>query len=501
MDIRVVATPLASLRDDALLVLLRKGQDPAAALRPLGNPFPQQAQTLVDRKAFAGDDGQVRALTGTSRGRLGTVVLVGLGGEQPLDMDAVRRGAAAGVRAARDHGARSVSIALPGGRGAARADRLAGAAAEGAVLGLYRFEAYKSEKAKTGVDVVTIVAPRGQRAAAERGAREGQVIGEAVLVARDLGNEPGNSATPTYLAQRALAIAREEGLEARVFDEADMRAMGMGALLGVAKGSHEPAKLIVLRYEPRGGGRRDTVAIVGKGLTFDTGGISIKPAARLEEMKFDMCGGAAVIAAMQAVARLKVGVRVVGIVPSTENMPGGGSYKPGDILRAMNGVTIEVKNTDAEGRLILADALSWATMRLKPKPKAIIDLATLTGACVVALGDQCAGLVSTDEALAARIERASEESGDAVWRLPLKPGYRKQIESTFADVSNLGGSGAGALTAAAFLQKFTGDVPWAHLDIAGTAWTDREEGYRRPGATGFGVRVLARLLQRWGRAT
>jgi leucyl aminopeptidase len=216
-------------------------------------------------------------------------------------------------------------------------------------------------------------------------------------------------------------------------------------------------------------------------------------------MKFDMCGGAAVIAAMEAVARLRVGVRVVGLVPATENMPGGGAYKPGDILKAMNGVTIEVKNTDAEGRLILADALAYASSKLRPRPRAVLDLATLTGACVVALGDQCAGLVANDDALADRISRAAEESGDPVWRLPMKPGYRKQMESTYADISNLGGPGAGALTAAAFLERFVGKVPWAHLDIAGTAWTEANDGYRKSGATGFGVRLLARLLAGWGR--
>ena len=285
-----------------------------------------------------------------------------------------------------------------------------------------------------------------------------------------------------------------------------MRSLGMGSLLGVAKGSEEPAKLIVLTYEPRGAqGRRrgrkapDTVAVVGKGLTFDSGGISIKPAEKMEDMKFDMCGGAAVLGVMQAVARLRPAVRVVGLVPSSENMPDGAAYKPGDILKAMNGVTIEVVNTDAEGRLILADALAYATSKLRPKPSAIVDMATLTGACVVALGSACAGLVSNDDRLAARVFAAGEASGDPVWRLPLRDRHRDQIKSVYADIKNSGGREAGALTAAAFLEKFVAGVPWAHVDIAGMAWTDQSRGVLSKGATGFGVRLVVRMLQSWGR--
>jgi len=275
----------------------------------------------------------------------------------------------------------------------------------------------------------------------------------------------------------------------------------MGSLLAVSQGSREPAKLITLTYEPRkrSRGTIETIALVGKGLTFDSGGISLKPGAKMEDMKFDMCGGAAVLGAMRAIAQLEVGVRVVAVVPSSENMPDGGAYKPGDILKAMNGKTIEVRNTDAEGRLILADALSYATSKLRPRPKAVVDLATLTGACVVALGDQHAALVSNHDPLADQLLAASAESGDALWRMPLTDGYRKKLESPVADLSNLGSPGAGTLTAAAFLENFTGRVPWAHLDIAGMAWTAKTTGFFSPGATGFGVRVIARFLQGRGR--
>ncbi len=316
---------------------------------------------------------------------------------------------------------------------------------------------------------------------------------------RDLGNEPGNVATPTFLAETAKRIAQTYGLKLKVFEKDEMASLGMGSLLGVAQGSVQPPKLIMLTYEPANARKADTVAIVGKGLTFDTGGISIKPAEKMEDMKFDMCGGAAVLGVMQAVARIGLPIRVVGLVPASENMPDAGAYKPGDILKASNGTTIEIVNTDAEGRLILADALAYATSKLDPKPKAVVDMATLTGACVVALGSACAGLVSNDDRLAKRLEVAGEASGDPVWRLPLKDRYRDQIKSVYADVKNSGGREAGALTAAAFLEKFVGGVPWAHLDIAGMAWTDSNRGTLSRGGTGFGVRVVVRMLQAWGR--
>jgi leucyl aminopeptidase len=322
-------------------------------------------------------------------------------------------------------------------------------------------------------------------------------VGEAVCLARDLGNEPGNVATPTFLAATARRIADENGLRLRVMEEPEMKKLGMGALLGVSQGSAEPAKLIILTYEPKGRRRRDTVALVGKGLTFDSGGISIKPGAKMEDMKFDMCGGAAVLGTMQAVARLQVPVRVVGLVPASENLPDAAAYKPGDVLKALNGVTIEIRNTDAEGRLIMADALAYATTKMRPRPKAVLDMATLTGACVVALGDQCAGLVSNDDRLAQRVFDAGEAAGDAVWRLPLKPGYGKQLASPYADTSNLGTGGGGAITAGAFLEKFVGKVPWAHIDIAGMAWTEKADGYLLKGATGFGVALLSRMLADW----
>lgn len=498
MDLHVRSTPVGSHQDDVLVLLLAPGDEPARTLDAAGKAYRAAYEALVEREGFAAKPDQIRVLTGAPRDRYPVVVLAGMG--KVADAQPLRDAASQGLRQVRELGIRSASVLLPTGKGGLfRADRVGDAVAEGAIIGLYRFQVHKSEKAKTAVDSLTLLAPRGEAQRAERGAERGRIVGEAVRLARDLGNEPGNRATPTYLAETAMEIAGEHGLDVQILEEEDMERLGMGALLGVSQGSAEPAKLILLTYEPpRATAKTDTVAIVGKGLTFDAGGISIKPAAKMDEMRFDMCGGAAVLATMQAVPRLRVPVRVVGVVPTSENLLGARAYKPGDILRAMNGTTIEVKNTDAEGRLILADALSYVTSKVRPKPKTVIDLATLTGACVVALGDQRCGLVSNDDALAARIEAAGERSGDLAWRLPLQDGYRKQLDTPFADVANLGsGPGAGTITAAAFLEKFVGKSRWAHLDIAGTAWTDSQSGLLTKGATGFGVRLLCNLLSGW----
>jgi leucyl aminopeptidase len=505
MDIRVESRPFSRSKEDAVLVFATKGKDGkarlgSASVRSAGAGFAGALRLLEQRQAFAGAAGQTAVLHDRPGSRVETLVVAGVGDERKASLVALREAAAEGARAARDAGAKRVSVVLPESPAAiSRADTAAEAVTEGVRLGLYVFEAYKSEKSKKAVESVTILAPRAKAAGARRGVAEGQILSDSVLLVRDLGNEPGNTATPTYLADRARSIAAAEGLQVRILERDDMKALGMGSLLGVAQGSAQPPKLIVLTHEPKTNRRVDTVAVVGKGLTFDSGGISIKPAEKMEDMKFDMCGGAAVLGVLQAVARLRLPLRVVGLVPASENLPGGNAYKPGDILKASNGVTIEVVNTDAEGRLILADALSYATGRMKPKPSAVVDMATLTGACVVALGGECAGLVSNDDRLAGRLFAAGEETGDALWRLPLKEGYRKQIQSVYADVKNSGGRSAGALTAAAFLEKFVAGTPWAHLDIAGTAWTEASKGTQSKGATGFGVRVVTRMLQAWSR--
>ncbi len=498
MQTIVKTTPLGRARADAAILFVRSKENAARFVRSAGSSFSGGYASLREGDAFDGSAGQSRLLLAGRDARLPRLVLVGVGDGK--DLETVRAASACGARAARDAGAGSIALVMPAKLTGRAAAQMAEALVEGAIVGLYRYELFKSKPSKQSVESLTLLTNGSTEAVCKRGATEGRILGDGVCVARDLGNEPSNTGTPTFLAETARRICdAEESLSLKVLEEDDMQALGMGSLLGVGQGSAEPSKLIFMTHEPkkRGGKRPPTVAIVGKGITFDTGGISIKPANKLEDMKFDMCGGAAVIGTMQAIAQLNVPTRVVGVVPAVENMPDGTAYKPGDILRAMNGTTIEVRNTDAEGRLILADALAYVTSKLRPKPKAVVDLATLTGACVVALGNHHAAVISNHENVVSALQGAAESSGDALWRMPLGEGHRRQLDSPYADVSNLGSPGAGTLTAAAFLEKFTNKLPWAHLDIAGMAWTDRNEGRFTKGATGFGVRVMARFLQSW----
>ena len=322
---------------------------------------------------------------------------------------------------------------------------------------------------------------------AKQGLRQGHAIGAAINTARELGDLPGNICTPGYLARQAREMARGQArATATVLNEKQMESLGMGALLSVSRGSDQAAKLISIDY--RGGKKGESpVVLVGKGITFDSGGISLKPGAKMDEMKYDMCGAASVLGTMQAIIALQAPINVVGIVPAAENLPSGGATKPGDIVTSMSGITIEVLNTDAEGRLVLCDALSYAG---KYKPRAVIDIATLTGACIVALGHHNAGLLGNHQPLADQLLQAGSDSGDSAWQLPIDPRYQKQLHSNFADIANIGGPAAGTITAACFLSRFTEDFHWAHLDIAGVAWT---QGAKK-GATGRPVAMLLEYL-------
>jgi leucyl aminopeptidase len=332
---------------------------------------------------------------------------------------------------------------------------------------------------------------------ARLGARRGAILAECQNLARDLSNQPGNALPPDALAREAQRVAKQVGLRARVLGVPELRKLGMGGLLAVGAGSANPPRLIVLEYRPkRARAARDTLCVVGKGITFDSGGISIKPSAGMEEMKHDMSGAAAVVGALRACALLSVPHHVVGVIGAAENMPSGTAYRPGDIVTTASGKTIEVLNTDAEGRVVLADALHYA--RTEFEPRAIIDLATLTGACVVALGRWASGLFGNNEALAERVRRAGEATGERAWPMPLWDGHREAVRSDVADVKNTGaGREAGSSTAAAFLAAFVGDTPWVHLDIAGTGWTTRNGPGQPKGATGVGVRLLLELLAEW----
>src|SRR5581483_9216613 len=327
----------------------------------------------------------------------------------------------------------------------------------------------------------------------KEGVRRGVATSEAAVFVRDLCNHPSNVMTPSRIAQEAKTIAREHGVKLKVLERVDMEKLGMGALLGVARGSHEPPKFIILDYRGTGteGRHAKPIVFVGKTITFDTGGISLKPAENMEQMKADMTGGAEVLATVRAAARLRLPIHVIGILPATENMPGGGAMKPGDIVKTLSGQTVEVQNTDAEGRLILADGLAYAT---RYKPAAVIDVATLTGACMVALGQFAIGMFGNDETLKESMRKAGLKTGERVWEMPLWEEYFEKLKSDVADMRNIGGRGGGMITAALFLSKFVGDYPWVHLDIASTDWSERERAYIPKGPTGIGTRLLIQYL-------
>jgi len=368
--------------------------------------------------------------------------------------------------------------------------------AEGILLGDYRFAKYKQTTRKEtdyqGISTIWFSCDTGTPSV-RKGLKKAMNAADAARRARDMANEPGNGWTAKEFAEYAKSLADTHGLACTCLDKKEMEQLGMGGILGVNQGSVTPPCLVILEYDP--GRKTNTLLLVGKGLTFDTGGISIKPAAGMEEMKYDMCGGAAVLAAMAAVAKEKPGLRVVAMVPATDNMPDGSALRPGDIIRHVNQVTAEVVNTDAEGRLILADALAHGIKTYQPD--CVVDIATLTGAVIIGLGHHYAGMVSNNDELARRLEAAGKDAGEPVWRLPLNQDYIKQIESKVADIKNTGGKAGGTITAAAYLSKFVGDTPWAHLDIAGTAWDFTEKSYIPKGPSGTGVRTFIHLIRSW----
>jgi leucyl aminopeptidase len=419
------------------------------------------------------------------------ILLVGLGKEKEFGERQYRDCARAALSAIRDTGASDACLCLAelqvSGRDSAwKARQLVLAAADVS----YRFDRMKSKKAEAGslARVFVSASPGSESAALERGVREGRAIAAGVSLARDLGNLPANVCTPAYLAESAVKLGREWKLPVEVLEQKDMEKLGMGTLLSVTRGSHQPPKFVILRYS--GAGKRERpVVLVGKGITFDTGGISLKPAAEMDEMKFDMCGAASVLGTLRAVAELKLKLNVIGLIPTCENMPGGAATKPGDIVTSMSGQTVEILNTDAEGRLILADALSYAE---RFEPQAVVDIATLTGACVIALGHVCSGLFANKDGLAQELKSAGAESWDRAWQLPLWDEYQEALKSNFADFANIGGRPAGSVTAACFLSKFTRKYDWAHLDIAGTAW----KSGREKGATGRPVPLLTTFLMK-----
>ncbi|MBI2834630.1 MAG: leucyl aminopeptidase [Acidobacteria bacterium] len=424
------------------------------------------------------------------------IALVGVGPSDKFSMKRLRLAAAAAATAARQRRIDRIAFLARGGFAVAASVQ---AIAEGIVLGSFDAGRYKTtDHAGVAPCHAQVIAHAANSAAARDALARGMVLAESCNLARSLANEPGNVLTPRVFAERAGELTTAVGIDTELFDETRIGELKMGMLLGVARGSAEPPRLIVMRYAPDGAPETPVLGLVGKGITFDTGGISIKPADGMERMKDDMAGGAAVVCAMRAIGILKPRIKVIGVVPTTENMPGGRAIKPGDILTSASGKTVEVINTDAEGRLILGDAL-WYARELGATH--VVDVATLTGACVVALGKTTSGLFGRPDSWVEAVRRAAEAAGDPVWHLPLVEEYLEQLRSEIADLSNSGGRPAGAITAALFLQEFAGPGPWVHLDIAGTAWSDDATPYQGKGPTGVAVRTLAELAlssSQWG---
>jgi leucyl aminopeptidase len=441
------------------------------------------ASDWFDAGEITGKFGEITLLHRPAGAAAARVLLIGGGKYEKFDPNAIRKLAGIAVRHLKAKSVKKIAFLVE------EAEEFATAAVEGAILGNFEPDRYRTGNDKKAAESF-IVAGQVSDAAAERG----RIIGEAQNFTRELVNEPANQLTPSKVAEAALSMAASQGLECELLDERRMRELGMGALLGVAQGSAEPPAFVVIRYRPAKDNGKAHLGLVGKGVTFDTGGISIKPADGMEKMKYDMAGGATMIGAMQAIAQLQPKIPVTAFIPCVENMPGSRAQRPGDIVTALSGKTIEVINTDAEGRLILADALVYAR---RQGCTHLVDAATLTGAIVVALGHLRVGLFANDDAMRDRVLAAAEAEGERAWAMPLDEDYKDYLKSAFADLANVGGRWGGAVTAAMFLKEFADDTPWVHLDIAGTAWIDEEKPHLAKGPSGLPVRTMVRLAMDW----
>jgi len=490
---------ITSITADTIVVNLFEGvTNPVGATGAVDAALDGAIRRLIDLGDLRGKAGESATLYGGAAVAAPRVLVAGLGKNADFDYDAIRNLAANVIRGLRKPGIRTVAtIAHGAGVGGLDARLAARALAEGSLLGAYRFTQFKgAEKGPdedNGIDTVVIVESDASKIEALRqGVFEGTVLAEATNLARDLANTPANHLTPTILAERARQVAHEGSMEFEVLEESDAEAKGMGSFLSVARGSAEPAKMIRISYRGKPSEEGYALALVGKGITFDTGGISIKPAANMDAMKADMTGAASVIGAMQAIAALRPEVNVLAIAPLTENMPGGRATKPGDVVTAMNGKTIEVLNTDAEGRLVLADAVYWA---VELGARSIVDVATLTGAVTTALGDICYGLMTNDDAFASKFEAAATTAGEKTWRLPMFKEYDELVKSDVADIKNIAAAnrGAGTIVGAKFIERFVDGKPWVHLDIAGVDNMPSDKGWVAKGASGMSVRPMVHL--------
>ena len=480
MDVTLNQEPKWS-KIDHLFVLLAENDKPP---KDLGKSI----QKLVDGSGFKGNSDETITLLSSEPRK---VTLMGLGKRDAINLRLIRTALYAIGKLARKQRDRSIAVAMP------YAITDVGVLVDYLSQSDYKYDSYITTKKDGQGPISAVLIPPGNLDSKElkRIESESRALRSGIRTVRDLGNGPANLITPTRLAERAEEIARSVGVKATVYGKKEIERMKMGGLLAVNRGSDEEPRFIVLEYSPRKAKKH--VALVGKGITFDSGGISIKPAEKMEEMKFDMCGAAAVIGTIEVAAKLELPVKITGVIPSTENLPSGSAYKPGDIITMMSGKTVEIVNTDAEGRMILADALHYAS---ELKPDHIIDYATLTGACVIALASEAAGLFSNDDELARKLIESGERVGERLWRMPVWDDYKDLIRSEWADMKNSGGRWGGAITAALFLKEYVNCPSWAHLDIAGTAYAEAETAREARGATGAGVRVTVAFLESLSRS-
>jgi len=497
MKITIAVSNPADVETDALVAVVLdqsdgssndKGKKPQLKVATSDKAVQDVAADLLASGEVAGKPFETNLLHKPAGLKAKRLLLVSGGGAKKFSSYDLRRVAGTAVRALKSRGLRSFAFVAPEGIAAEESVR---AIVEGAHVGNFDPDYYRSDRKDQKIDSLTVVA-KGDKAALEKAGNEALIIGESQNFTRDLVNEPSNRMTPTILAERAQKMCAEVGLKCEVYGADKIKEMKMGAFWSVAQGSDEPPALIVMTYEPAGAPAKPVLGLVGKGITFDTGGISIKPADGMEKMKYDMAGGATMIGAMRAIALLKPKVKVIGIVCATENMPSGKAQKPGDVQIAMSGKSIEIINTDAEGRLVLADGLYYARQLGCTH---LVDAATLTGAVVVALGYANAGIFANDDNMYERFRAANAKAGEKMWRMPLDDEYKEQIRSSIADIMNSGGRWGGAVTAAMFLKEFAEDTPWIHLDIAGTAWTEDQKPWIAKGPSGIALRSLVEFVK------
>jgi len=494
VEIKAITGDIARIEADAIIVNFFEGMEhPEGDTATLDEALGGTISQLISQGEIKGKLNQISIIHSLGKLPAARVVVAGLGKKEELTPDKVRGAVAETCRLLRQKNVDSIAtIAQGAGIAGITTEGAAQAITEGALLGVYSFRKHLTKEPEYGeIKELSIVdADETKLPALEQGCNKGRILAEATNLARDMVNEPANYMTPSNMAEMATKLADTYGLELSILEREQMQEMGMGALLGVAQGSRQPPKFIVLNYRA-GDFKEPDIALIGKGITFDSGGISIKPSEGMGDMKGDMAGGAAVMAAISAIAQLKPKINVMALVPATENLPDGNALKPADVVTAMSGKTIEIISTDAEGRLTLADALGYAK---KHGAKLVVDVATLTGACRVALGDVCTGAFGNNQELVDKVLAAAAEAGELTWQMPMYDEYKELNKSEVADIKNVGGRYGGAITAAKFVAEFADDTPWVHLDIAGTSMTDKEKNYKVKGATGVPVRTLVNLV-------